>query len=304
MSNFIPPSANGQLVEVDFRELSDHPLLASIPVWAPDSPEFSSLRESIRERGLDYPLLIDNQRRLLDGRNRRNAVRALGGLIRPITPQSHRTNVLCRVIDENESASVVVSSLVNRRHLTKGALAYLVAPLFDAVLSESKSRRLVNLKQSTLGSESALSAVSVKTASDIAGELGIGSRLFEQALKLREMFAELGEEVRAKYEPRILGVWLDEAGEPQDPIGLGYMINGLTSLSESQKKAKNLGKRAQHDRLFAGFLPKLGLHWAKATPEQREHITQKLRAEILKFPADLRDELAAAVRAAAKAEKA
>lgn len=302
MSTLIPPSANGQLVELDFRDLVDHPLLAGIPMWAPDSAEAQSLRESIRDRGLDYPLLVDNQRRIVDGRNRRNAIRALGGL--GVRGVGHCMQVPCRVIDEEQSASVVVSSLVNRRHLTKGALAYLVAPLFENVLAEAKARRLVNLRQSGPGSESALSAVSVKTAADIAASLGIGGRLFEQALKVRALFSEMGEEVRATYEPRILGDWLDELGEWNDPVGLGYMINGLTSLLLDKAAKKDLGKRSQHDRLFAGFLPKLSLHWTKATADQRSAIAAQLRAEVLKFPAELREEIAAAVRAAAKAEKA
>ena len=272
-------------------DLTDHPLLAHIPTWQRDEPEFVALLESIRERGLDYPVLIDHERRVLDGRNRRNALALLGRL------------VPCLYIDSAESASVIISSLVNRRHLTRGALAYLSAPLFANALEESKARNLAMLKA---GSASVAYSVghAPKNTEDIATQVGVSPALFDQALKLRRMLAELGEEVRAKYEPRVLGPWLDEAGEWQDPIGLGYMINGLTSLiNESVGKKKRLGKRAEHARLFLGFLPKLKSHWANATAEQKAEIAQKLKIEVTKFPVELRDEMAAALRSAARADK-
>jgi hypothetical protein len=275
-------------------DLADHPMLAHIPVWRREDPEFISLVESIRERGLDYPVLIDHEKRVVDGRNRRNACAVLGAA------------VPCVYITPGSSAGVVVDSLVNRRHLTKGALAYLSAPLFADVLAESKKRILANLSKSTVATDSPLSGESrLKTAADVAAMLGVGHTLFEQAVKLRRMFEELGEEVREKFEPRILGHWQDEAGEWQEPIGLGYMINGLTSLAtEKAGKSAKLGKRNEHARLFVGALPKLRLHWEKASAEQRVEIADRLKAEVTKWPAELRDELAAAVRAAARADHA
>lgn len=297
MSNFIPPSQNGHLLEIDLRDLSvDHPLLAGIPVWDGQSAEFIALRNDVAARGYDYPALVDNSYRVIDGRNRRNVGRALGSV-----PGCRPGHMPVRVVNQDEAATIIVSCLINRRQHTKGALAYLVAPLFGDVLKETKARRYGNRFGSTPAPETALSADSAKTAEDIAVKIGIGLRLFEQALRLRAMFAEMGEEVRAKYEPRLLGMWQDEHGEWNDPVGLGYMINGLTSIADLKKK--NLGKRAQHDRLFSGFLPKLSLHWTKASEEQRQHIAEKLRAEVLKFPAELREEIAAAIKAAAKAEK-
>lgn len=279
------------LTTIPAGDLADHPHLSHIPTWSRDQAEFIALVESIRERGLDYPVLIDGENRVVDGRNRRNACAVLK---RPVE---------CRRIDAGEAASVIVASLVNRRHLTKGALAYLSAPLFDDVLAEAKARRTANLKQGKTP-ETALSAVSVETAADVAAKLGIGLRLMEQALKLRRMFEEVGPEDRLRYEPRILGEWQDDAGEWQDPVGLGYMINGLTSiLDEAKGRKKALGKRAQHDRLFFSALPKLRTHWAKASAEQRAIITEKLKAEVTKWPGELREEIAAALRAAARADR-
>lgn len=282
-----------EILSLPVSDLTDHPLLAHIPVWRRDEPEFAALLESVRERGLDYPVLVDAEHQIIDGRNRRNACAVLG---RPVD---------CRVVPAGEAASIVVASLVNRRHLTKGALAYLTAPLFAEVLSETKARRFANYSKSRVQPETALSAVSeIKTAEDVAAQVGVGARLFEQAIKLRKMFEELGDEVRERYEPRVIGEWQDDAGEWQEPVGLGYMINGLTSLiTEKAGRVKKLGKRAEHARLFVGALPKLRLHWDKATPEQRVEIADRLKAEVTKWPSDLREELATAVRAAERANR-
>lgn len=35
-------------------DLVDHPLLAHIPVWTREEPEFQALLDSVRDRGLDY----------------------------------------------------------------------------------------------------------------------------------------------------------------------------------------------------------------------------------------------------------
>lgn len=274
-------------------DLADHPMLAHIPVWRRDDQEFISLVESIRERGLDYPVLIDRERRVVDGRNRRNGCAVLGAL------------VPCVYVEPGAAAGIIVDSLVNRRHLTKGALAYLSAPLFADVLEETKARRFANLSKSRVPSETPLSGDSrFQSAEDVAAMLGIGHSLFEQALKLRRMFDELPSEVRERYEPRVLGPWQDDAGEWQDPVGLGYMINGITSLiTEKSGRVKKLGKRAEHARLFVGALPKLRLHWDKATPEQRVEIADRLKSEVSKWPADLREELATAVRTAERANR-
>jgi hypothetical protein len=281
------------LVTFPVSDLTDHPLLAHIPVWQRDEPEFTALLESIRERGLDYPVLIDAEHRVIDGRNRRNACATLG------------RDVECRIVPAGEDASIIVASLVNRRHLTKGALAYLTAPLFAGVLEETKARRFANYSASRSAHETALSAVSeIKTAEDVAAHVGVGARLFEQAIKLHKMFADLPPEVRERYEPRVLGPWLDDAGDWQEPVGLGYMINGLTSMiTERAGKAKKLGKRAEHARLFVGYLPKLRTHWAKATPEQRAEIADRLKTEVVKWPTELRDELAGAIRSAARSDR-
>ena len=188
----------GEIHDLDIRDLTDHPLLSSIPIWDRTSAEFVALVESIRDRGLDYELLVDVELRIIDGRNRRNALATLG---RPAR---------CRIVEKEDATSIVVASLINRRHLTKGALAYLAAPMFDAVISESKARRLRNLRdndpaRSPSAIDPALNAGSAKNAGELATQIGVGLRLFEQAMQLHRLFTKAGAKARAKYECRVLG---------------------------------------------------------------------------------------------------
>jgi hypothetical protein len=282
MPTFIPTP--GETHELDLRDLTDHPLLGSVPVWSREDARFQALVESIREHGLDYELLVDTEFRIVDGRNRRNALSVLGARAR------------VRFVEKADAASIVVASLINRRHLTKGALAYIAAPMLDEVISESKARRLTNLRRSGQARgpqslETPLSGVSGKTASELATQMGIGHTLFEQAIQLRKMFMKAGKEAREKYEGRVIDDWQDETGEWHPPVGLGYMINGLNDLIEGNA-AKQLGKRNEHDRLFIGSLSKLSLHWDQANPEQRRGITEGLKRTLLAFPAELVAEIA------------
>ncbi len=304
MPSFIPQP--GETHEVDLRDLADHPLLASIPTWPRDCAEFASLKDSIAERGLDYDILVTTAFEIVDGRNRRNAIATLGH-----QRGCRRGAIRCRFVDQADAASIIVATLGNRRHLTKGALAYLLAPMFDAVIAESKERRVRNLPNVAVGKvaavmagqavapESPLSGLSAaKTAEEVAAQMGLGRSLYMQALQLHRMFVKAGAEVRAKYEPRLLGPWQDEHGEWHEPVGLGYMINGITAILEN-KAEENLGKRNEHDRLFLGNLGKLSLHWDSATPEQRAQIKGKLFDTFRVWPAELVEQIAAVARKAA-----
>ena len=300
MPSFIPKP--GDTHEVDLRDLSDHPLLASIPTWPRDCADFGSLRDSVAERGLDYDLLATTAFELVDGRNRRNVVATLGG-IKGCRPG----HVRVRFVESADAASVIVAALGNRRHLTKGALAYLMAPMFDAVLAESKARRQRNLVADPAArasgaafAETAPSAGSAKNAAEVAAKMGLGARLFEQAMQLHRLFVKAGAEARATYEPRLLGPWQDEHGEWNDPVGLGYMINGITALIDGEKIEAELGKRNEHDRLFRLGVEKLRHQWDKSTPAQRAKIRAELQAELLKSPAELVNLFLDSARAAAR----
>ena len=57
--------------------LSLHPLLKPVPELDSDSEEFTTLREDIRARGIDQPIIVDGQNRIVDGRHRWRAAKAI-----------------------------------------------------------------------------------------------------------------------------------------------------------------------------------------------------------------------------------
>lgn len=256
-------------------DLVDHPLLAHIPVWQRDEPDFQALLDSVRDRGLDYPVLIDSERRVIDGRNRRNVCSLLG------------KSVPCRLVADADAASIIVASLVNRRHLTKGAQAYLAAPLFEHVLTESKARRIANIKAGA--SDPALSAVTGRTLEDVALACGISLRLVEQAFEVIRRFAKSPEQ-KAQWEPEII------AGE----IGLGAAIQAMAGQESTKGKAK-INEKLE-GLIMRGFRD-LGTRfskWGKLDDEARAELRVKVAQTTEQWPDDVVATTAAAWRKAGR----
>ncbi len=293
MPSFIPQP--GELHDIELRELSDHPLLAPIPTWPRDSAEFAALLESIRDHGLDYPLLVDTAFQLIDGRNRRNALAVLGGL-----GGAADSRVPCKFVAQEAAAGTIISTLADRHHITKGAIAYLAFPLIAPAMADSKARfqraQAERMRQGlisdSIGNKSKMGPPR-QTMPEFAARLAVAQDTLEQARKLHGIMDALSPEQRAKYEPRVLGLWQDEVGTWHEPVGLGYMINGLTSLRDGKASTMaTLVQRNDHARLCNGALDKVRLHWGKATAEQRAEIEDQMREDLRSWPAELVERLA------------
>lgn len=255
-------------VSLPASALVDHPILAHIPVWARSEPDFQALLDSIAERGQDYEVLIDSQQRVVDGRNRRNALGLLGREVR------------CRHVADAEAASIALSSLANRRHLTQGARAYLTAPLLQPAVEEARERRMGNLRAGFESPDSPLSRLSGKNAEDMAASLGFSRALFFQALDLHKRFAA-HPELRAQFEPKVL------SGE----LGLGSAIQAIAGKLSTEGKAK---KTAPVDALLARALKSLRTRfstgWEKLDDERKAQVTTAVATSTTDWP----DEVVAA----------
>ncbi len=255
-------------------ELPDHPLLAHIPVWAPHEPEFQALKISILERGVDYPVLVDSAGRVVDGRNRRNACAAAG------------LPVPTRTVADDQVANTIVSALGNRRHVSKGAMAYLLAPLLKPAIEESRRYRESNLKQ--LATDSSLSELSKnKTVEAMADGLGFGRTVFFQALKIHEKFAE-NPELKQQFEEQILtGI-----------LGLGGAIQAIAGKLATEDKPRVV--RPADELLLRAFTD-LRNRWdgyAKLPDEKRDEVKAQVAAAAAEWPADVAAATAAAWRKA------
>lgn len=260
---------------LDPAGLADHPLLAHIPVWAKDSEEFKSLRESLRTDGQLYEILIDSGHRVVDGRNRRNALAAIGA------------QATCRIVPDAEVSTIIFRALMQRRHFGKGALAFLAVPLVQPLIAAAQARRLACLRR---GDSPVTAPCGDGSMECIARDVGVSKDTFDRARRLYELLSKAPENVRADVSARVL------SGE----LELGYACTTVVNYEQAPARTAALDKRQQHDRLFTRALPKLEGHWTQSTPEQREAIREKFRSSVATWPRDLLEEAQTAIRAALK----
>ncbi len=255
-------------------ELPDHPLLAHIPVWAATEPEFQHLKISIVARGVDNPILLDSAGRVVDGRNRRNACAAAGLL------------VPTRQVPDDEVATIIADSLGARRHVTKGAMAYLLAPLLKPAVEEARARQAAALKRGDSPSSTQRTTGAV-TVEALADGYGFGRSLLFQALDLHDKF-KAKPELRTQFEERIL------TGE----LGLGGALQAIAGKLATEDKPRVVRPA---DELVLRAFTDLRNRWDgyKSLPDaKRDEVKAQVVAGAPEWPADIASATAAAWRKA------
>lgn len=257
-------SQNPQIILEDPSDLTIHPLAKPMPEWANDDECFLSLVDDIRLRGIDQPILVDLERRVIDGRHRLRAAKRLQLKLVP-TIVSEKFNV----------ASLIVNSLIQRRHYSKGARAYLAFPLLEPAMEEARQRKLANLRHNT--AEPVVTGES-KTVADLAASIGVGRDLFFQAKTCHETF-EKHPELKEQFEPQIL------SGE----MGLGAAIAGMAgqAATKNKPKAKALGGQLQLFTETFTQLRKRYHYWDKFDDDQKASATRSLQQNLGAMPDDL-----------------
>lgn len=110
-----------------------HPLAARWPMMPDD--ELAALAESIAADGLSHPLVLDDQGRLVDGRNRLEACRIAGVSPKYLTPRGldteeavrsyiGRVNAQRRNVSTGQKAMAVADDLAAQRKRKNGRWAY------------------------------------------------------------------------------------------------------------------------------------------------------------------------------------
>jgi hypothetical protein len=293
----------------DPADLSIHPLAKKQPgLWAKDDPRFHALCDDVGARGILFPLLINSQNQILDGRRRWLAAKA-----------RQLPLVRCLVVDDSV-AEIIVATLLHRTHYTPGQRAYLLAPTLDDAFAEAHKRMLAGGKSGP----SALSAEGVKTPDAWANEIGVSIRLLRDARKLLELFADdkkrqftdadsgkkdgPPQTFREYYEPKIL--------DPEDPMGMGAAIAGIGfHLACDKKGGVHKGGKPDDKNRQLELFNKLTddefnrwEYWTKFDPDTQaahfKHIRQKA-AEIetpeeLEARAEYHERVAKEFRKAAK----
>jgi hypothetical protein len=208
-----------------------HPFLQQLP--SPDSELLTSISIDMAERGVDQPLLVDEKNRVLDidSGDRLKAALQLELAEVPIVRAASA-----------DAATIIVQSLLQRRHYTKSALAYITFPFFQSMLEESRQRRIRYLK-SEKGADASNSTQNVlfgASAEEVARQAGVSRVLFFQAAEVHKVFKK-HPDAKEKFEPKIL------SGE----LNLGYAINGVAGMAATKGLAK--GQSHQLDLFHRGI---------------------------------------------------
>jgi hypothetical protein len=201
--------------------------------------------------------------RLVDGRHRLAAARAAG-----------LAKVPCIVRAENEAVGIILHSLVDRRHLSKSAQAYLCYPVLAANHSTHGGARRSTSIESTLKSAEALGA-----------KLGFSRDLFFQARAVHERFASRPD-LRERFEPSIM-----------EGAGLGAVLAGMAGQEATLKKPKRV--TAPEQLLFDSFrdISIRFERWDHIPPPKRREVAARFCDMATALPYEVQAEVAATLQA-------
>jgi|GEM_PF-3096349 len=255
-------------------ELTLHPLLESIPMTPQNSAEWAALVLDIQERGIDQPIIIDEQNRIMDGRHRWRAAEQCG------------EKIPCIVQSSDNAADIILHSLVDRRHMTKGCQAYVSYPVIASLIPDKNK----NLRKGN--SPKPIESVSGKSRDEICASLGFSPDTLEQARQLHEVFSKRPD-LREKFEPKIL------SGE----AGLGGVLAGIAGKEATEKMPR---KDRPDFELIGEAVKQLELrfdYWSRLEASKRKQISNRVVESVLCWPEDLRADVQSALTAAAKGRK-
>lgn len=217
-----------------------------------DSKKWESFKDSIRP-GVIEPLTILADGTILAGYSRFTAAKAVGLLDVPV-----------QVVPEDMRFTILAREFLNQKTLTVGQKAYGLYPMLTQLLAECRARQIENLKHQD-GSREPIQSVLVKPEGlpstfeevckfhgfsiDTAQQAGLLHRLWAGDPKALAQFPNVDRtklaELRAEWEPKIL--------DQDNPVGLGYVKNGIAGQSATKDKANEPNPETQLELFTTGF---------------------------------------------------
>ena len=277
------------------RPLKIHPLLAQVPETDETDPAFKRMLESVLRVGVLEPLKVTPEGEIVDGRLRFRAAKV-----------ALLNWVPCIEVSPLEAATVIVNSLVARRHYNVSQLAYLMAPVIEPAFEEARRRKLANLPGSRF------SPTAQETVGSWAAKLGISVRCLQEARQLHELFLDdtprtltdrdgvTEENVTFKsfFEPRLLKDYRD-----QKPYGLGAIIAGISYvLAHDGRPLPRIDDwrfRLLSNSLLKD-LPNRAKYWDQLGPEQIADLKTGIQEAFQRMPESMLNLLENGVRFARK----
>ena len=261
--------------------LSPHSLVKDLPRWAKDDPRFYGLCDDIRDNGIQMPIKITQEGRVLDGETRRLAARAL-----------QMDSVPCVIVPDDQAAETVLRGLVRRKHLSKSQMAFLAAPLIPISFMERAKRGSQYLTPHSVGRSIDKRP---QTASEYAALMGLGDELLRQANWLYGMFSQYvkPEKWGDATEPATLKDYVtamifredDPASVGEANRAVGYL---LECIENPRKKTGGQPKEAEKQmqlfiRLSNDEIARWA-YWQKFTPHQQAEVIEKINRKIVTLP--------------------
>lgn len=260
------------------------------------SHDFESLVASVAKHGIREKLKVVRTAKgwlIVDGRHRYEAAAEVISRFTKTTPGQDYPHaemarrfgsegLPCEVVPE-ESAVDIIMDAVNRRHLSKGARAYLAVMMHRETIKDGPGRK----SRTECGI----------TAPELAREAGVSLRLMEEALALHKTFMAR-EDLRKRFEAAI---WIG-AGLNKLIAGVeAYLKTGQepdeTPETETQRQARIALERVETALgKWTGVSTALK-HWKTIPPSGREEIIRVGVETILATPAEFRAALTAALDA-------
>lgn len=279
----------------DPAKLKPHPLFEKThhPMMPKDSPQWAALVESVRDHGVLEEVMVTSDGLVVDGRHRVAAA-----------VEAELKEIRVTVVDGAAAPMIIASTLIHRRHYSKSARAYLVAPFAEEAVEASERLRRAkvsaNLLQNSrpaqkLGSSEEGSATPLQKFSQ---ELGIGLEYLRHGRDVHARLEKVGKIIvehpdtkeKMTVRERVEDLLFNEATSFQPVLAmLGYLAAG--NIPEGQKLKD---QRAEYGRLAKEKLKSLTANfrtWDTCNAVEKEELYQAIPKEVPQWPLDVAQRL-------------
>lgn len=248
--------------------------------------EFDALAESIAAHGIRERVKVVRTASgwlIVDGRHRWEASKQVAAHAykdaakEKMSKEIQANGIPCEEVKEADAPGIIMDAM-NRRHLTKGARAYLAVLINPEVADGGKGAR-----------KDLTSALSAEV---LAANTGVSVRLVEEAIGLFRKFSER-EDLRKRFED---GIWIGEGLASIKAGVAGFLETGKTDNSKESKADKATRLANQWVDTGIGNFNKVERFWKefeRFTPDQAETVTASAVEAFEKAPDEVRSAIIA-----------
>jgi hypothetical protein len=208
---------------LDVFAMPVHPAADVFPMLASD--ELAELASDIKANGLIHPIVVKDGE-LIDGRNRREACRIAG--IKPATFE----------LNGADPVAYILSSNINRRHMTKGQRAMAVAMIYPESQQGKRNAATSSVSGDVSATRIKMARTILKWAPELASQVLAGAAVLDKAYSIATD-RKTAEEVPQKR--------LD-ALRAQDPDLADKVVEQALSLDNAEGASKDRRSRERAAR--------------------------------------------------------